>query len=347
MQASLNALWATQQFPGQDEKTPVLDFLASAQNRRGIVQEILPGRGKTRRIAVTYKQRLLESGVSENVANPKCAATDVNGKLEKEYEIDTTQNVNSGEVIDSDRFAEVCESNGALLAEIIASHIDVLDRKIATDITTQAALLAGTWGSGIFTTGNAVGNVNTSDEFVINTLKASSTDPNPMAWAKLRNALEKIGMGGNLFVACGDLLLEYMQATRSGCCSTSGIDVGAQFSEYGYAVMRDKRVVAAAALNGENKALVIQQGALQLLNYTKFGWKDGADIPDTAANYVHRAVTSPRGIRYDVMMKDDCGSLHLNVIGTTKLVGLPDDLFADGDEYAGVTKVAKVIVTNS
>jgi hypothetical protein len=46
-------------------------------------------------------------------------------------------------------------------------------------------------------------------------------------------------------------------------------------------------------------------------------------------------------------MKDDCGVINIVGYANTKLVGLPTDMFAVGDEYRGVTFVNKILVTNS
>ena len=334
---------------GQDERMPATEFLTSDVNKRDIQQLISPGNSKIRTVEVVYSPRLTENTAQTDVANPLCSSANVRGDLSKTYQFDTAQNLASGEVIAANRLNEVCEDNGAKLARIIGKHIDLVDRLVATDTSNALATLSGTWGSGIFTTGNAEGNVNASNEFVMTTLKSgSTTDPNPMAWARLRNALEDIGMPSSVFIVGGRTLREYFQATNAGCCADSGIDVGAMFGTYGYAYAYDKRVAASTALNSQAKAMVLAPGAVQILNFTQAEWKDGVAIPMEAGNYYHGGIVSPRfGLRYDLIMKLDCGELHVNVIATTKAIGLPGDMFATGDEYEGITYANKVLVTNA
>lgn len=58
-------------------------------------------------------------------------------------------------------------------------------------------------------------------------------------------------------------------------------------------------------------------------------------------------VFSPRtGLPIDIILKDDCGTIHIIGYAVVELVGLPSDLFAVGDEYRGVKYVNKILVTN-
>ena len=94
--------------------------------------------------------------------------------------------------------------------------------------------------------------------------------------------------------------------------------------------------------------MAILPGALQLVTYNRSSWKAALPIPAEAANYYHAAVADPMaGLVYDWTMKDDCGVVTSNLTWTGKLIALPNDMFATGDPYEGVTGVAKITITNS
>lgn len=64
--------------------------------------------------------------------------------------------------------------------------------------------------------------------------------------------------------------------------------------------------------------------------------------------YSQQVIFSPRtGLPIDVMMKVDCGTLHIVMTATTKLVGLPNDLFPVDDIYQNVNFVNEIKVVNS
>lgn len=349
LQADINAIWQSGRSLGADDRFPLAEFLTSAVNTRGIVQNVTPGGGKIRTVELRYWPRLLESLVSENQDNPNCSASGFYGDNATTYTIDPSENLQTGEQVSISDLELMCRDNPMYFQELIARHIDVLDRRVATHLTDQAAAEYGTWGSGLFTTGNAVGNVNANDEFVINTTVSSGTAPAPFSWAKLRNALDDIGMPSDVAIFSGQALREYFQYTNAGCCADSGIDLSAMLAQYGYAVAYDKRLAGASALNSQLKGMVLAPGALQVLRYTRAQWKEGvAPAIQAGADYFYTTVVSPRlGLPYDLTVKDSCGTINITLTATTKVVSLPDDMYATGDAYRGVNGVAKVLVTNS
>lgn len=343
IQADLVDRWQTGISVACAEKMPVAEFLTSSSNRRGIVQDILPGRGKVRNVELRYWPRLLESSVQNNQSNPNCTnSTTIAGDLSTTRTLDTSINIQTTpEGFNATDLQNICRDNGTFFSELMERHMDVLERRAATLITTQAAALYGKWGDGIFTTGN----VNASDEFVIPTL-TSAGGPAPYSWTELRNGLEDIGYCSGAFIGSGRILRNYMQYTNAGCCTDQGIDIGEIANEHGYAVAYDYRL--ATALASQNKALAIMPGALQVLWYTRTPWKEG--IPSqwlTGANYADAVMVSPRlGIPADVNVTDVCGNITIKMTMTIKVIGMPTDMFATGDRLAGITGVNKILVTN-
>lgn len=347
-QGSINEVWQSPNFTGGNDAMPLAEFLGSPLNRRDIAMRVTPGSGKIRSVEVKYRPRLLESATSANVANPYCSTGTFAGDLSTTYELDTDVNYASSAISWSATDLEAsCTANPVYMAETIAAQIDQLDRKVATTLTNQAAALFGTWGTdnALFTAGNAVGNVNTSDEFVVATLQSGGVLPDPRCWSRLRNAFQEIGFDAPVIFDTG-LLREHFQMTAVGCCADSGIDLRATLDQYGFAVAYDRRLKGASALNSSAKALAVIPGALQVLNYTRAAWKAGMNV-EQAGNYYHATVVSPRlGLQYDWTLKDDCGTIVSRVIFTGKVIGMPTDMFTTGDDLAGVTGVAKILVTN-
>ena len=347
-QGAINDYWQSPAFAGGNDMMPLAEFLGSPLNRRDIAMRVTPGGGKVRKVAVTYRPRLLEAAAGSNVANPYCSTGTFAGDLTTEYELDTDVNYASSALSwSAPDLEQSCKDNPTYMAETIAMQIDQLDRRVATVLTNQSAALFGTWGTdnALFAAGNSVGQVNTSDEFVIATLQSGGILPDPRCWAKLRNAFDEIGFSSPVIFDTG-LLREHFQTTVVGCCADSGIDLRATLDQYGYAVAYDRRLKGASALNSSAKALAIMPGALQVLNYTRAAWKAGMNV-ESAGNYYHATVVSPRlGLQYDWTLKDDCGTIVSRVVFTGKVIGMPSDMFTTGDDLFGVKGVAKILVTN-
>ena len=348
LQADINAAWQAPNFTGGNDMMPLAEFLCSPLNKRNIALQMTPGGGKIRDYKLTYTPRLLESATNSNVANPYCSTGTVVGDLSTTYTLDTDVNYAAAHKSWSAGDLEAsCKDNSQYMAEVVAMQIDQLDRKVASVLTNQVAALYGTWGtdSALFTAGNSVGNVNTSDEFVVATLQSGGILPDPRTWALLRNAFEELGYATPVIFDTG-LLRNHFQTTAAGCCADSGIDLSATLAQYGYAVAYDRRLKGSSALNATDKALALIPGAAQVLNYTRAAWKSGMNV-EQAGNYYHATIISPRlGLQYDWTLKDDCGTIVSAVVFTGKVIGMPDDMFTTGDDLAGVKGINKILVTN-
>lgn len=317
------------------DRMPFIEYLASPANRRNIAQSITPGRGKIRTVEVLYDRRLPESAVQANQPNPNCEGTGYYGQEVATYTLDPDENFQITGAIPIDVNELACEDNAAFLARHLAKHIDALDRRIATELTNQAVALAATggWGANVTTTV-------TNDVLQLPTFDLNSK-PLPDTFIDLRNALDDSGYPGEFAAFGGQTMRKYMQFLNHGCCGDYGLDLGGIQAEFGFAYGYDKRV-ANAHPDGQDGFLVTAPGALQVLNFSRSEGKTAmGELWNQSSNYAYFTIRSPRlGLLYDVTLKDPCGTLSVAVTFTGKVIALPTDLFAIGDEYNGVIYTA-------
>lgn len=342
-------MWFTPgEFPGADERMPFAEYLTSAENRRPIVSTMITGNGKVRPVEVVYNQRRLESAAQHNQPNPNCEASTRPNERTARYDLDTDVNIQVDSTMNITDFERVCEESRTKVDREMALMVDQLDRAVATYISQQAVGWQGGWGATI-PAGTTPGTVNASRQFIINTKNAGTQVPSPDAWIDLRNALDDSGFPRNVGIFGGTTLRKYMQFLNAGCCNDNGLDLGAIQAQNGYSYSYDMRLQAALASNGANEFLVVAPGALQVLNFARSMGKDGlGPIWNQSSNYLYTAIYSPRlGQWYDFTAKDPCGTISMTLTWTGTVIGLPNDMFATGDNYAGVTYAAQGVVVNT
>ncbi len=350
LQGRLEDFWQATDAQGADENMPLAEFLVNPINRRGIETAILPGQGKKRRVRVTYFQRLTEDTVEENGDNPVCEASNEYGNLSTDYEM-PDDNMVSSEKVGLDNLKDFCEDNNSYFLSRLAAHLDVIERKVASQWAAEAVLLAGKWGAlgqtdSLFQSGTAAGQINGSDEFVWTT-RYSDGKINPESWWDLRFALNKIGYGGNVALIGGSTGFKYFGATQVGCCADSGVDVANAMASYGYGYAYDKRLTT--ALGSEDKAMVFVPGSIVPLWYRENEIKDGIPLINyNGANTIWTTVFTRRlGLPVDLTINVPCGKdVHMGVATATKLIALPLDQFATNDPYFGKNGAAKIVISN-
>lgn len=339
LQSQLNDHFETcdPQFIG--EPMPHFEFVMSAPNRGPLEQLVSPGNGKTRTVQLKYRQRISESDVSANQTNPTCVATTFRGDRWIDYSIDTTQNQQVESKIPISELIESCTDNGMYWQETMQMMVNALERKVATQTAVEAVALNGRWGS-------LVDGVNGSDQLEVRTLRSGSTDElYPYAMEEIDMALRQSGYCNAPVVFGGSTLWKYARRMEKGCCSETGVDLGAIFAEYNKAFLYDYRI--AEQLGGNAYNLAVMAGATQMITWNLFQGTRGLNTILTET-YSQQVIFSPRtGLPIDVMMKVDCGTLHIVMTATTKLVGLPNDLFPVDDIYQNVNFVNEIKVVNS
>ncbi len=323
------------------EPMPFAEWVTSAANRGGLSQVIAPGEGKVRTVNLRYTKRLLESDVLANQSKT-CTATTQVGDCLKEYTIDTTQNAQVSRYIPEGLLNESCRRNSDYFMEVLSLRIDALERKVATNLSTNAATAYGNYSTDVTVDG--------SDNLVVKTLLDATTSdaPWPNTMQKIDTALMKTGYCGPYAIFSGTLLYEYYRTLLTGCCTDSGIDLSKQFDLYGKAVAYDRRIQTAMSAGNQFSGLIVMNGALQLIEWVQNDWKDNLDsVFKQGANYYATVLVSPRlGLKFDLRISDNCGDMSIILTATNKLVTMPPDMFPTTDIYEGVNYVNKLLVTN-
>lgn len=315
------------------EPLPFLEFLASQANNYGLEQKMILEKGKTRTIQLKYMQRLIDSDIDSNASSAVCSGGDSLGDTSTTYTLSTDENRYKTQLINSDDLECTEDEFSTYLAAQIDRLMDGVERAVSVKTVAEAITLFGNWSADAISAYSIE-----ADELVID-------DSDLKNFHKVFSAAVMTGYGQQKAVFGGQLFYDFMQYAKAGCCSSTGIDLGSLWNQFGIAAMYDRHL--AEALGGaHSKALLTQPGAMALLNYTKAGWKDGSLIAKEGANYVKFAMFSPRtGLRYDVTITDNCENVTLDVRGTTKLVGLPTDMWTTNDNFEGVTYVNKIKVS--
>lgn len=328
------------------EDAPFLQFLTSEVNRSGLQQLIRPGNGKRRDVELKYWQRIPESEVKENQSNPNCVATERRGNCVETYTIDTDDNVQIGELIDHDHWADACTSNPELFNETIMRLVNAVMEKVATKTMEQSQSLIGKWGS---RAGDIDGSsVNAQDQFVVRTTKTG--DPEtvaPYAWGNIDLATQMSRYCQRPIIFSGSSLYQYARRSELGCCYDTGLDLGEVFRQRSMPIAWDRRVED--VYGDQHNAIITQVGALTLLWYTKSNWVEGIREFQLARDFYAERISDPvTGLPLDLNIKNDCGQVSVSVTATTKLVSLPDDMYPTGDPlYDGVKYFNEILVDNS
>lgn len=342
IQDELNRYFPTCAAAQFKEPMPFAEWITSPVNRGGLSQVIAPGEGKIRTVNLRYRKRFLESSVKANQAKT-CVSTDQMGDCLKDYSIDTTQNAQTDKFIPEGFLNESCRNNADFFMETLSMMIDVVERKVATNLSTHAATAYGNYATD-------VAGVNGTDDLVVKTLVDATTkdEPWPNTMQKIDTALTQTGYCAPSAIFSGTLLYEYYRTLLSGCCNTSGIDLRKQFDLYGKAVMYDRRIQTAMSAGNQFSGLIVMQGALQLIEWVQNDWKTNLDpIFKQGQNYFATVIVSPRlGLKMDLRLADNCGDMSIILTATNKLVAMPADMFPATDIYEGVNFVNKLLVTN-
>jgi hypothetical protein len=332
IQDRLDAIWADKNFPLTSKA--VTEYLLSAPNRRGITQLIVPSQSsKIRKVEVKYFQRFEGDGV-EGQCQPVCTAEEKYGDNVSEYTIDCDDSIGTGgEFVDIQDLDRYCGDNGAYFLERVRWHLEAIDRLAHKKHVEQLAALAGGYNVD-------VDNVDGDDNLLVSTRQANGNyDPEVMQI--IANAARENGYS-SAPVIFGNTIYNYYRMSLAGCCLENGVDFAAATSQYGFGAAFDLEM--SKALGGKDYSIMLDLGAAQLLNWSASQRLDNVlpELLNRASNYAMFSLLSPAGINVDFTISDNCGKISIIPTATTKVIVLPNDLFAAGSDYEGVNYVNKI-----
>ena len=330
---------AFNRYENRIESLPFLEYLRSPVNTSNITNLVYRGRGKTVDVDVRYFKRFAESELLESQPNPVCSGGSTDPDTTATYTIDTSENVQDLRTFSIHDLERYCADNPFYVADLIMRMVDNVERGIATKSATQAAALIGKWASDV--------TVDADDNLEIATKNASG-EFDVSFLGDVRLALTKTNYVGGAANFADTLLYRAYMDAQQGCCNDNGIDVSASLNAYGIATMWDRRLEAAmTSAQGANTSMVVQPGALALLYHTRSEWTDGMPADwKIGSDYAFRPIIGRTGTPLDLTVSDNCGVVTIAVTGTTKVVGLPTDMFKSGDTFEGVTGVNSIQTVN-
>jgi len=328
------------------EALPVLEFLTSAVNTRGLNQLISPGGGKKRTIKLSFFPDLPESTVVEGGA--PCGPFPEIGDNTAEYVLDAPDLV-SGESISAENVANYCMNNAELFRIKLAKHFDVVDKKVATEIATQIFAKKGNYSDSaraFYATGNDEGVIDAQQNLEVRT-KLTSGELTGFLQS-VQQAAQMTGYNPGQIVAFGGAAMQSaLQRARAGCCTNSGLNIAEILAQFGFGFAYDRRI--AAAFGGQNFSMITVPGAIQLLSYQLAGWKDGIPPgPGLGSGYVLFGAFTRAGVPVDVIIKDECpGKITFSVTANIQIATLPNNMFYAGEDLEGVNFINAVEVKNA
>lgn len=330
-------------FTKNRENPNFLQYVVSPGNTSGITQSVVPGGGRTRTVRVVYAPRYLESEVKTDLTEFDCTASTAIGDLSETYSIDEDAGVLVERQIDLTELHDKCQSDEFYLMRTINQMIDAAIRKMATITAQEAALLEGNFNT---LTGIAAG-----DPLVVQTKNASGQFIND-ALTQIDLAFEEM----ELPPALRPILFgakdwsEYFRNLQHGCCSDAqAINLGTFANEFSLAFRYSSRIHK--ALNADPQtdtplAIGVIPGAVQLLQFNEFDGERGIRMIDTETEKAGLITDPMTGITFDYYAKYDCRKWNIVIKTAHQLVGMPDDMFCDGDSNNGVNGVWNFQVNN-
>lgn len=342
IQTRLNQLWDSNGAATYREDMPFLEYLLSPENRNGLQQEI-NGKGKLRTVEVVYFPRLSESVVDSDQSRT-CTASDTIDDCSATYSMDTSVNEQAQFTFSYGDLVSYCQDNEMFFAEQVQRHVDVLTRKVATKSATQASALIGEWNTHVE---NLQDSSLTPDWTTFETpirMATSGADQYaayPFTFANIRRAADMSNFGPVRLFGGTDFAQAFDQTVMAGGLSDQGMDIGELARRMGISAQYDKAVVAANS-NSYSQSWAVGLGALQLLQFNMYDNSfNGRNDDLTKLGIIQDPKT---GLMIDMSFKIDCETVHVVLTATTKVVGLPSDIYGADDDLSGVVRFAKVDV---
>lgn len=346
VQKSLNEIYVKAPI----EPSPEVQFLTSTINTNRVLESTVVNEdAHIKQVKVIYTPRITEAEV-DTTLNTNCEDGDSVGELSHTYDIDETQGAHfmaSVSIADLNRRMENDEN---YLGRVTLEVISAVRRQMQTGVSSQMALLGGKFATDGGEKTTSLSNAN--QRKTVATKFPAATDggkPNPEALQEIVFSAYNSGFTGTPYVfGFGEIYRYFQLLGASGTFSDGGLDFVKFIQATDATFLPSYRMHN--ALNGSsstNKFLVVDAGALHLLQYNKF---DNPAAKVRQDNLVMDTIVDPlTGIPFNYKFYlNPCGEKYNILISTSyKVVGLPDDMYAGGDRLDGTNGVLEFAITNT
>ena len=345
VQRSLNDIY--QRNPS--EPAPELAFLTSAANTNNVLEyTVSPKNGHQYQAQVIYTPRITEAEATTTLTTD-CESGFKMGDLTHTYELDALTGAQHSISFNIADLRKRLELNPEYLGRAIMALMDVVKRKVQTGAATQMAVLGGKFATD--------GGENASLLSVNNTLKTVKTKyaaaldggkTNPECLQEIMFSAQNSGFVGKPVVFGLGEIFRYMQLLgSSGEYSAGGLNFLKMYGDLSIPYLPSLRMHNALNPSTGNKFLVVDAGAMHLLQYNKFNDPLSKINQDNLIMDVIYDPETDLGFNYKFYL-NPCGEKITIIMSTAyKVVGLPDDMYAGGDRLEGTNGVLTFAITNS
>lgn len=332
------------------EPSPEVQFLASTINTNRVLEStVVDGTGHIKQVKLIYTPRITEGEVDTTITTD-CENGDSVGDLSQTYDIDETQGAQFMVSVPIADLNRRMENDVNYLGRVTLEAISGVRRKMQTGVASQMALLGGKFATDGGEKTSTLSNAN--QRKTVATKFPAATDggkPNPEALQEIVFSAYNSGFTGTPYVfGFGEIYRYFQLLGSSGTFSDGGLDFVKFIQATDATFLPSYRMHN--ALNGSsstNKFLVVDAGALHLLQYNKF---DNPAAKVRQGNLVMDTIVDPlTGIPFNYKFYlNPCGEKYNILISTSyKVVGLPDDMYAGGDRLDGTNGVLEFAITNT
>lgn len=314
--------------------TPLLNFLNSPVNTANVLETIIsPGNGKNFNAKQIYTPRITEDDVSTSVTRV-CTSSNEAGMRSQNCEVDLTVGVQHSETWDYADLAPICEPNPQYEANRLGALINVLRRKMETEITSQVA--AGLGGFPDDDTDGVTAGVK-----VVQTLQSGGVNTDLNAIEEIGYTKDNIGIP-RVYTFGSGLITKYFKRLDAGCCVDGfGVDLREFAGNQGVVHAHSYRV--ANAFDDANDFIVATPGAAHLVSVPLWA---GSNRRETSS-YKKMTIVDPlTGVEYDLELTDTCSGIVVSASLAFKVCFAPTDMFALNDRMSGVNGLFHFRVTN-
>lgn len=321
------------------EGVVLLPFLKSPENTRGILQrDISDKAGKKRRVEVLYSQRYLEDEAG-STHQFTCNSDRGPGLLSQTYEFGTQATSANFKIALAD-LDESCPSFEWWFMRELLKNISLVDRAVETKTSTELAALYGAFAS---FDNDVVANIKT-----VATQKADGDLDENFA-SEIDYSLSLLGYGGRPLLWGDGEIYKAMKKLSYGCCANDGLDMGAFYdATANFRLLKSYRAIEAL---GENRFMMLQPNAVQLLTFNKLSNGDGNMTIDEVDRKATTIVSPFTGMTYDMVLNLTCDAdsafvWNVSLAVTHQLAVMPSDMFHVGDNLYGINGINLFNISN-